>query len=205
MSLEIQNLTLLKCDELEEFFAAAIKAGCADGEDCSEAPCTSTLPKAVGIPKSPPRKKDAKTKGSILSKMTLVEIPPSPEGPSFSAPMLEPRTIAEAAEGESLSFSAQLDKEQLSNGVIDHANQNDGAGGQNSAVFSGDEEKPDEFEPDDESVDTLTSDVVRKVVARKHFWTTVAVASFVVGASCLLFAMRMADDSRHRRSTRRFS
>jgi Histidine phosphatase superfamily (branch 2) len=44
-----------------------------------------------------------------------------------------------------------------------------------------------------------TSEVVRRLVARKQFWTSVAIGSFVLGAGCLLLAMRLADDSRQRR------
>lgn len=57
---------------------------------------------------------------------------------------------------------------------------------------------------DDNSVNTLASEIVRKVVRRKHFWTTVAIGSFVLGTGCLLLAFASTDRKRNRRyNTRR--
>jgi hypothetical protein len=61
---------------------------------------------------------------------------------------------------------------------------------------------------DEESVstiNTLTSEIIRKVVARKHFWSTIAVGSFVIGAGCLLLALKLTDDSRQRRWSRYYA
>jgi hypothetical protein len=61
---------------------------------------------------------------------------------------------------------------------------------------------------DEESVstiNTLTSEIIRKVVARKHFWSTIAVGSFVIGAGCLLLALKLTDDSRQRKWSRYYA
>lgn len=67
------------------------------------------------------------------------------------------------------------------------------------------EENPGDDEESVSTINTLTSEIIRKVVARKHFWSTIAVGSFVVGAGCLLLALKLTDDSRQRRWSRYYS
>ena len=190
----------LTCDELEEFFAEAIMAGRADDEDCAESPSVSTLTKAVGLPKYPSKRKEDKLDDGPWPAVYL-----SCGSARFSAPMLDSPTIAEATMKGSEDSTALRDEEhEAPTENTDRVNQREGDNEEISCSNDTAGDKPDGF-GDDESVDTTTSEVVRKVVSRKRCWTFVAVGSFVVGVSCLLLAMQMADDSRHRRSTRRFN
>lgn len=201
----------LTCQELEEFFEEAIMAGRAD-EDSEPPPSVSTLPNSSGIPKSPSRKKELKVNGGDVSTTKKAWKPPlSREGSIFSVPTFAvPEDNTENVVGqfdekeagtEDEEFEALNQHDELANEGAREMVERSGAANEDNR-WEGD--KDDDFEDDDESVDTMTSEIVRKVVARKHFWTAVAVGSFVVGASCLLFAMHMADDTRHK-STRRYT
>jgi len=196
----------LTCEELEEFFGDAIQAGRGEDEELIE------MPSASGIPKSPARHKGGKGRASDNESTKKSAVPPLSRECSIF-------TVLPAPEGSTESLGAKSSDDDIKESpkVLESTNPNTESeydvnteNGDHVKIFSTKEVKEDDREKyddieDDESVDTMTSEIVRKVVARKHFWTTVAIGSFVVGATCLLYAMHLAEDSRHRRPSRRFT
>ena len=207
----------LTCEELESFFEEAMMVGPAHvGDEYPEAATSlSRPPKDVEVTNPPSSKADAlEANGEKSSDLAL-----SHNGSVFSSLRVETgnlsetnsgheeRQVSAAKEPTNTSFSARNDRAiPVSTEDPDKTKESDARKDSSQAEDGGDDDKPDGFglEDDDESVDTLSSEVVRKAVARKAFWTTVAVGSFVLGASCILFAIRLADDSRHRRASRRY-
>jgi len=206
----------LTCEELESFFEEAMMVGHAHvGDEYPEATSLSRPPKDVEVTNPPSSKAEAIEANGEKSSDPVF----SQNGSMFSFPRVETANLSETISGReerqvpaakeptNPSLSARNDRAiPVSTEDPDETKESDAGKDISPAADGGDDDKPDGFglEDDDESVDTLSSEVVRKAVARKAFWTTVAVGSFVLGASCILFAIRLADDSRHRRASRRY-
>lgn len=65
----------------------------------------------------------------------------------------------------------------------------------------------DENNKDEQQQDTDDTAIINKIVARKYFWSAVAVGSFALGVGFLLMALRISDDSarqRRRWTSRRY-
>jgi Histidine phosphatase superfamily (branch 2) len=207
----------LTCEELEAFFGKAIMAGRTDNEEYHEGVSLSTM--ADGAPRSPTKKKKA-IDTSIPNELASTQIEDvsgplinEPRSPSEPDARVEESSPMDIPNSERPNRTKQMSEQAATNTTVERdipsaTKDEDGADDMVEVVQEdrGDEQSNGFDDDDDESVDTLASEVVRKVVARKYFWTTVAVGSFILGASCLLLAMRLTDDSRQRRwSSRRYT
>lgn len=56
-----------------------------------------------------------------------------------------------------------------------------------------DDDGLDNDDDDELSVNTIGSEIVRRVVTRKRFWSAIAVCSFSIGFGCLITAMNLSE------------
>jgi inositol-hexakisphosphate/diphosphoinositol-pentakisphosphate 1-kinase len=197
----------LCCEELEAFFGKALSAGLVDDSRNPKEEDLSTVEET-----SPKSQNKAKKKKSLPSEPNLT--PLKEQGKNGTDDNISLRLSAVAAEpsiGAAYHFDATIDSWNR-----------DGVGASNTDLTesarqepqSGDDEVTNDIQDehdanDDEGDETedLDSDevvrrnsvIARKIVYRKVFWTTVAIGSFVLGASCLVLAVRVSNNTRPRR------
>lgn len=207
----------LSCEELEAFFGRAIIAGRSDDEEYPEAASMSTMPERIRSPTKEkkriatdiPTKKESSSSNEVED--SEPDYDPLPSSPSQHKATNENSVTAEVTEDQRPNSTKELSEQPAMKAAIERdiplsITDEDVVATVEvvDEVYIDDKQSDSSEDDDDTSMDTLAR--VRKAVARKHFWTTVAVGSFVLGASCLFIAMRLTDDSRQRRwSSRRYS
>lgn len=186
----------LTCEEMEDFLEHGIMAGRVDGDGYISSASLSTLSK------SPKRVWKEKADGFSSTKNTCTSLHDDPiqnadttfdsvdlearEGMIENEPCVQHETSSLEYKEKELSSSCTQ-----ANHVADfQAHHHDKSGDFNEKVD----------EKDARSKDSN----IRKLISRKYFWSTLAVGSFIFGTGCLFIAMRLADDSRYRRSNRRY-
>lgn len=211
--LQVIGRECLSCEELETFFGEAIVAGRVDCDEYLEVASMSTMPERM-LPsqtKLDKMKATDKSTPKLLASLDTIDVAATatvPISPMKSDPV-KASTEVPAANAQSNIQSDKLGQQLPSKFGKAHTSKDAAVDDKTGDVA--DKEKEDERsegskEEGDESVDDRSSDVVKKIIGRKQFWTSVAVGSFVLGACCLLLAMRLTDDSRQRRwSSRRYS
>ena len=180
----------LTAEEVEDFFEKAIMAG--GGQDEHEVASLSTVAEAakmkVKATKSPRKKK---------MEPTITTETASSEGMTSNDGAIDKEMLPIAIDSEKKSFAVNGDVTPEVK-VVEPAVKD--------AVDS------EELTSNDRSVgnesddsDKERSERIAKIVARKYFWSTVAIGSFVLGVGCLFMALNLSRDSRQRRwSTRRY-
>lgn len=187
------------CQELEHFFEHAIMAGRSDDDSPGHSLATIPPPDTiVGTGKKPENQ------------------PLEPERDPAVAPIVEinePATIVPCLHDDLLETSMDdclppmHDVKQVSHDcptevqpkVIEHVRE--------KILTPLDEaddlpEEPHEIsDGEDDSMDR--SDVFRKVIARKKFWSIVAIGSFIVGMACFSYAFRRDERPQRRWSSQR--
>lgn len=207
----------LTCEELEAYFGKAIMAGRTDDEVSHEAASLSTM--YCDVPRSPTTDKKTKKAKDISIPNVLAS------SGSAHANALDREIVAQSLREKDARVDdplledvdgdngrnplTEIPLQTAVNTTSEHglprtSKDEDGMADLVKADHE-DEQLSYGLEDDEASVETFASEKVSNVVARKYFWTTVAVGSFILGASCLLLAMRLTDESRQRRwSSRRY-
>jgi hypothetical protein len=201
----------LTCEELEAFFGKAIMAGRTDDEVSYDAASLSNV--HGHIPQPPKKDKKTKAKDFHLPNETITSgmahaSNPNVESQSLSEPetRIDDSPIREVPGDNGTNPATEMTALNTTRAHgLPRTSKDEIRAIELGKEDHDDEQQSDGLENDDASVETHSSDVVRKVVARKYFWTSVAAGSFILGASCLLLAIRLTDDSRQRRwSSRRY-
>jgi inositol hexakisphosphate/diphosphoinositol-pentakisphosphate kinase len=175
----------LTCAEVEEFFEKVIMAGRTE-EDENELASTST----ATVDAKAPKDKSKKKKTVNLDNGTAREIgKTSAEINSFPpSASVEPDTVT-------------LLKSRTEKGLPE--SKTDVRPGEAESVHSTNEKPADSIAiPADSHLNVPFKDreaEASKIVARKYFWSTVAVGSFTLAVGCLYMAFSMGDDTRRRR------
>jgi len=184
----------LTAQEIEEFFEEAIMAG--GGQDVHEIASLSTVAEVAkkSKPQKSPKKKKKGEPVSTTSETASHEGIASNDGTVDKDMLLSVVGIDAGKEdlpanGDVASALKVIEPEGEDTVDSEELTSND-----RSVGIESDDREPDE-----------KSDRVAKIVARKYFWSTVAIGSFVMGVGCLFMALNLSQDSRQRRwSTRRY-
>ena len=190
----------LTCQELEDFFHAAIVEGDA-GED--EADKTTDTPAPAADAPAPGS--DAVSEAPLGAKDTAKDVVAVDVAEAPSVPKVEKAVSAEESKEttkqEVTDTTVSKEQERRTKTLPSSENPpeaNKLAEKKPADATSDGAEDSDEDDGDD-------STVIRNL-ERKFFWSTVAVGSFILAASCLVLALNLSGDSRRPRrySTRRF-
>jgi Histidine phosphatase superfamily (branch 2) len=191
----------LSCEELEAFFERAIAAGRTEDYVNQEVESMSTMQESAI--QSPKKGKKAK---SLKAVSPNILVPLKAENKNASDGM---RDLATGTEQKVPDLPMHMPK-KLNLDLVTVANTND-APQSATSITRGSEDDIGEGinnDDDDESDDiSRSSFVARKIIYRKVFWTTIAIGSFVIGAGCLVLALRLDSSTRARRwsTTRRYT
>jgi Histidine phosphatase superfamily (branch 2) len=219
--LQVIGRECLSCEELESFFGKAIIAGRSDDEEYPEADSMSTMPERFHRVVQKEKIKHAHEGRNSLA--TFEEVDSTDVNHGFpSSSVAPPKGIAEESDAVSCSGQRALSetaheepvdnlresRDELRDSDVTTGLSNVHELGDYVASDGNDNRRGHDDELDDDHSAASNSATLRKAIARKRFWSTVAIGSFLVGTTCLLFAMRLADDARTRTgrwSTRRNS
>ena len=193
----------LTCQELEDFFHAAIMEGDADEPETDNN--TETLPAVPDDTMLANGAASASTGLSLVEKSTgkeapvasSVEVPDVPEEIEKVA-FLEESKESPEQDAKDVTDSDSKEQEKTKEALPSDHNQS------KPAPIA---EKSDDDESGDTKDDEGDDSTVIRNLERKYFWTTVAVGSFMLAASCLVLALNLSSDSRRgarKYSTRRF-
>ena len=191
----------LTCQELEDFFHAAIMEGDADGEETLETPTAGA-------------DTTANENGDVGNDNPLGVQKISKDGSAADLNEVQDDFKAENAVGSLKRLPAEESKsgEEVADTIIQEqekpsktlpTSQNQARPGQSDEKLPDDPvgygAKEDGCGDDDDPTNIRN-------LERKYFWSTVAVGSFILAASCLVLALNLSSDSRRPRrySTRRF-
>jgi Histidine phosphatase superfamily (branch 2) len=214
----------LSCEELESFFGKAIIAGRSEDEEYPEADSMSTMPERFHRVVQKEKNKHAHEARNSLATFEEVDstdvkpgLPPSSVTPpagiveeSGGVSRSGQRALSKTAHEEPVdSLGAGLEpRDELRDSDTTTGLSNVDEKGDSVASDGNDNRRGDDDELADDHSGASSNATLLKAIARKRFWSTVAIGSFLVGTTCLLFAMRLADDARTRTgrwSTRRNS
>ena len=161
----------LTCQDVEDFFEKAIMAGKAE-DDLDSYDVASTT--------------DLKVKNSRVDGKDE-EISEDMRDPSKANASVTTDGIVSGVKDSEQPDAAESNSEYAKDA---------GVGERSRATASVPETVERDTESDDGGREEAKNGVV---VGRKYFWSTVAVGSFVLGVSCLVMALNLSGDSRHRR------
>ena len=189
----------LTCQELEDFFHAAIMEGDADEDEADK---TTDTPSPAGTPAS---NSDTISEALLGAKDVTDDVVATDLAEEPSLSKIENAVNAEESKETPKqdvtdnTASKELEKRDKSLPISEKPPEaNKIAEKKPSDATSDGAQDSDEDDGDD-------SKVIRNL-ERKFFWSTVAVGSFILAASCLVLALNLSGDSRRPRrySTRRF-
>lgn len=223
----------LSCEELESFFGTAIIAGRSEDDDHFEADSMSTMPADRQQYRMPMKDWKVDRRDSPNSPIAHGQDNDISTLPCVREVSVDDLTTREAEEDSPQQPILSPHESQVEGGVPDHdaiASNRPGIRTAASIPLDNvtcegvevedkengnrkhDKDDSDEsiLDDDDDSWDAAVANddlMKRRVLARKRFWSTVAIGSFALGATCLLFALRLSVDTRHRRwsSYRRYN
>lgn len=215
----------LTCQDVEDFFESVIFEGRGSDDSYDDAFSTSTaaegggrkekdkekkkdkdkkpkessksVPSSLSMPlsrKMSPVKEQPETPDLETAESTEESPPPAPVDPGTpTRDNTTPREgvkplppLPEPAEGE-LEYSA-------------HACETNGDGPNPTEDVPIDEPTEDVADCDLELAPSREEEEdVKRIIARKYFWSTVAIGSLALGLGCLVMALRLSDEARHRR------
>ncbi|KAL7559057.1 hypothetical protein ACA910_018412 [Epithemia clementina (nom. ined.)] len=218
----------LTCAEVEDFFEQAIMAGRSDDEEGYDIASTSTAAERVLMKAKKVKNPDMSDVASVDGHVPPPNLAAVDAATSLQESRVEPPTPTVVTSGADETASRSqthrtitgksLDKPAIvgrsisefssfrvpSTGSDDSKSKNDAKDNKSRNIQKQQQQQQQPQEKKDKRIDNNAALMRRRLNERKYFWGTVAVASIVLGVSCLVVAFDMAHPGQRRRWPRRF-